>query len=583
MTAMKKRIFTDITERLRTFFANSSMTTQFVLPYLMLVTLPAVVFILFSYHLSEERIQRSLLKSADETVVQVASNLSFQFQLMVNVGQTIASSSEVRMIMDRPPVQVIEDYHDAESIRRVFSEMSIVSQGLKLRMYVDEFKLYAREGVNFFPKDDFLRSHDVTEKGYLLPDAMWKYEPAQGHWPSRVTYSVPVYGRRDVTKVNAYVQVGMDYSRLESLLASPELSTRASFWVLDSGGLTVLSHGSSDCPELSPEELEKSSGVVELESGNYAFARVQTSGWYLVYLVEAGSLQDSGGYLQLLLTMLTMIIAFAIFFLVVILAMILIITNYYDKRLQSIAMSLRLPDISQGEVTVYDKTSNLNLLANNTGKLILKVRELTEQSMQDKLKAQMAELKALQWQINPHFLYNALDTVNWAAIKRGDQDTSRIISLIARYFRLVLSGGNSNVTLEQELEFCQVYLQIQTEIDPGRFTFKIDSDRGLRPVVLPKMTVQPFVENALIHGVMKLRNRPGEMLVSVSQTDVNTIIKVSDNGYGFDTNRIIEGNSSEGFGIQNVLDRLKLFLECPPEINYISDSSGTTVELIIRL
>ncbi len=585
MTGMKKRPLSDVSMRLRTFFANSSMTTQFVLPYLLLVTLPAVVLILFSYHLSEDRIQRSLLKSADETVVQVASNLSFQFQLMLNVGQTIASSGEVRTIMDRPPSQVIQDYHDAESIRRDFAEMSIVSQGLQLTLYVDDSKLYAREGVNFFPKEDFLSSHDVTENGYLMPGSMWKYEPPRGRLASRVTYSVPVYGKRDVTKVNAYVQVGMDYARVESLLASPALSAGSSFWVMDKNGQTVLSHGAEDSPSptLTAKELEQDSGVVEQESCNYAYAKVLASEWYLVYLVEAGSLNDSGGYLQLMLTMLTMIIAFAVFFLIVILAMILFITNYYDKRLQSIAMSLRLPDISQGEMTLYDKTSNLNLLANNTGKLILRVRELTEQSVQDKLKAQMAELKALQWQINPHFLYNVLDTVNWSAIKRGDRDTSRIISLIAKYFRLVLGGGNSNVTLEQELEFCHVYLRIQTEINPGRFNFNIDTSGAARPVVLPKMTIQPFVENALIHGVLKLRDRPGEILVSVIQDEENTVIKVHDNGYGFDTGSLHTGGSSDGFGVQNVLDRLDLFLEQAPEINYTTNSSGTTVELIMRL
>lgn len=582
---MKKRSFAYTLSRLRDFFANRNMTTQFVLPYFLLVTLPAVVLILFSYHLSEERIQRSLLKSAGETVVQVASNLSFQFQMMVNVGQTIASSGEVRAIMDQPPVSVIQDYHDAEDLRRIFAEMSIVSQGLRLTMYVDDYKLYAREGVNFLPKAVFLQDHPVTEKGYLLPGAMWKYEPPRKQAASRVTYSVPVYGKRDVTQVNAYVQVSLDYAQVERLLASLDLSAGTTFWVLDENGQAVVSHGAQDCPVpvLDPEELEEASGVAEREAGSYAFARVQASGWYLVYLVEAASLRDDSGYLQLLVTLLTMIIAFAFFFLVVILALILLITNYYDKRLHNIALSLRLPDISQNEARVYSKTSHLNLLANNTGKLILRVKELTEQSLQDKLKAQMAELKALQWQINPHFLYNALDTVNWAAIKRGDQDTSRIISLIARYFRLVLGGGNSNVALSQELEFCQVYLQIQTEIDPGRFTFYIDTSGLARPVVLPKMTVQPFVENALIHGVMKLRDRPGHISVSVSQDGEYTTVQVSDNGYGFEASRRRAGGGAEGFGIQNVADRLELFLGQPPQIRYVSGSEGTTVRLVMRL
>lgn len=583
---MKIRSLSSVLHRLKTFLANSNLTTQFVLPYLLLIILPVVSLILFSYHLSEKHIERSLLRSADDTVIQVASNLSFQLKQMVNAGQSIANSNEVRTIMDRPPAPVIQDYYDAEEIRTIFTETTLVSQGLHLSMYVEDYKLYAREGVNFLPKEAFIASHAVTDKGYLLPGSVWQYEPATEERPARITFSAPIYGKRDVTKVTAYLQVSIDYSRVKSLLSSLELSANGEFWVLDGSGQVVAAHCGEDspAPELSPEDLALPGGAAESGGTYYAFARVKTSGWYLAYQVETGSLRDSDGYFQLLLSLLTMILVFAVFFLVVILAMILVITNYYDKRLQNIAHSLSSVDITQAESTVYKKTSNLNLLAHNTGKLILRVKELTEQSVQDKLAAQVAELKALQWQINPHFLYNALDTVNWAAIKRGDQDTSRIISLIAKYFRLVLGGGHSNVPLSQELEFCQVYLQMQTVIDPGRFTFSVDGSGLARDVVLPKMTVQPFVENALIHGVLKLQHRQGHIVVEVAQDDLSTTIRVSDNGVGFDASRLQLGaGDPEGFGVRNVYNRLELFLECPPELNYSSGSEGTTVEVHMKL
>ncbi len=555
---------------------------QFVLSYLLLIILPVAAIILFSYQLSEQHIERSLLRSAEDTVTQVASNLSFQLEQMMNVGQTIASADETRTIMERPPAQVIKDYYDAQKLRKTFTEAAIVTQGLRLSMYVEDYKLYAREGVYFFPKEMFAASHAVTDKGYLLPGSTWQCEPRLGEKPTSVTFSTPVYGKRDVTQVTAYMQVRMDYSRVEALLSSLELSAQGEFWVLDRSGQVVAAR----CGEnASPPRLpELPGGTVEHDGTCYVFARVQASGWYLAYRAEMGSLRDSSGYFQLLLGMLTMIIVFAVFFLVVILVIILVITNYYDKRMQNIAHSLSSVDITQAESSVYKKTSNLNLLANNTGKLILRVKELTEQSVRDKLAAQMAELKALQWQINPHFLYNALDIVNWAAIKRKDQDTSRIISLIARYFRLVLGGGHSNVPLSQELEFCRVYLQIQTEIDPGRFAFSVDSSGMVRDVVLPKMTVQPFVENALLHGVMKLQRRQGHIRVEVEQSSEYTAIRVADNGVGFDTTRLqLEAGDPEGFGVRNVYNRLELFLGSPPELNYSSDSKGTTVEVRMKL
>lgn len=172
------------------------------------------------------------------------------------------------------------------------------------------------------------------------------------------------------------------------------------------------------------------------------------------------------------------------------------------------------------------------------------------------------ELKSLFSQINPHFLYNTLDTIIWMAEFKDTEKVVSITKALAQFFRLSLSQGTQMIPLTQEIDHVSQYLYIQKERYGENLNYAFEVDPSLNNILVPKIILQPIVENAIYHGIKPLPY-PGHILIAVHQTSVYDIeITVSDNGVGFDPN--IKNDPSEttiklgGVGLENVNNRLKL-------------------------
>ncbi len=144
-----------------------------------------------------------------------------------------------------------------------------------------------------------------------------------------------------------------------------------------------------------------------------------------------------------------------------------------------------------------------------------------------------AEIKALQANINPHFLYNTLDQLNWLAIERGDHDMSKMLELLGKMLRIGLSKGESIITIENELKYLDYYLRIQKIQLEERIDYKIKVPKPVQHYFIPKLTLQPFVENAIIHGFQD--GRKGTVYITIIEEPNHLMIKVIDNGVGFRT------------------------------------------------
>jgi two-component system sensor histidine kinase YesM len=196
----------------------------------------------------------------------------------------------------------------------------------------------------------------------------------------------------------------------------------------------------------------------------------------------------------------------------------------------------------------------------------LKAEKLRVQNEQ-KLKRK-AELKALQMQIAPHFLYNTLDSIKWLAEKNDQADISRIATALAAYFRTALSRGAEHITIAEELEHTASYLAIQSMRYGTLFDYTIEAEEAVRPLMTVKLILQPLVENAIYHGI-KPSGRSGRIaIVAAAGPRQDIRITVSDNGSGIHPMKLqlikkrlerSEGVSAEGYGIFNVNDRLKLY------------------------
>lgn len=206
--------------------------------------------------------------------------------------------------------------------------------------------------------------------------------------------------------------------------------------------------------------------------------------------------------------------------------------------------------------------------------MVQRIRELIDDVYQSKIRQREAELKSLQAQVNPHFLYNTLNTICWTAQKRGQQDLADMVYSLSQVFRLSLSDGRDIIPLRDELELVRNYLLIQQTRFQPHFAFELDVPSSLLMVPIPKLTIQPLVENAVVHGIEPLEgNGFVQVRAYCDKTDMR--IEVLDNGTGIPRDKLeklldalhrdrrtISGLSQEGqrigWALLNIQERLTL-------------------------
>ena len=193
------------------------------------------------------------------------------------------------------------------------------------------------------------------------------------------------------------------------------------------------------------------------------------------------------------------------------------------------------------------------------------------------------ELALLQAQINPHFLYNTMDTIIWLIEADKQQEAVEMVANLSSFFRHSLSKGEDVITLAEEERHVRSYLQIQHARYQDIMEYILDIDPGLHDAMLPKLTLQPLVENALYHGI-KLKRAKGTIRITATLADGCVLLRVEDNGVGITPQRLaqlrdaMERQERVGFGLSAVNQRLRL--QFGPEYGLRLDSEegqGTTV------
>lgn len=230
-----------------------------------------------------------------------------------------------------------------------------------------------------------------------------------------------------------------------------------------------------------------------------------------------------------------------------------------------------------GAYELREVTRQFNAMLDQIDQLMAAIRRQEEATRQ-------YELRALSSQINPHFLYNTLDTIIWMAEFQDSQRVVQVTKSLATYFRLALNQGKDLICLSDEINHVRQYLFIQKQRYGDKLEYEIAENPAFDNLVLPKLVLQPLVENALYHGI-KEKEGQGHIKVSVQKKDSGLVIRIEDDGIGFQ----VAGDSSQsslkrgGVGLQNVDQRLKLHFGENYQMKIDSaPSKGTTVEIYIN-
>jgi two-component system sensor histidine kinase YesM len=399
-----------------------------------------------------------------------------------------------------------------------------------------------------------------------------------------------------------YIQVDLNYAIIEDLCKDIQLGSSGYVFILDKTGDIVyhprqqLIYGNLKTERI-PELLALREGFLTSEVDGrdilYTAKSSGRTGWIIVvvsYFSELLAGSRRAIYTFILLAILCFTVS-------------VFVSSFVSVRISRPIEALRrsMQEVEKGnfdmDITV-ECSNEVYQLARDCDIAVKKVRDLIEQNRKDSEQRRLLELRALQAQINPHFLYNTLDSIIWMVELGENQRAIEVTSNLARFFRLGINRGSEIITIRTEIEYLETYLSIQKT----RYKDKLDYEISFQPELygsrILKLLVQPLVENAIYHGI-KNKESPGVVRVYGEKEGEAMIIRVSDDGVGMDAERLdalrrslsdppvyeAEAGSEAshgGVGVRNVQERISLYFGSEYGLAFESTpGAGTTA--IVRI
>ncbi|RDY27958.1 sensor histidine kinase, partial [Lachnotalea glycerini] len=314
------------------------------------------------------------------------------------------------------------------------------------------------------------------------------------------------------------------------------------------------------------------------ESKLYTVFQSEKTGWTVVgvaYLSElmAGREKTQLAYLMtaLFLILISGIIA-------------IILSSEITKPLKELASSMKAVQeghFEHAEIQVLEK-NEIGMLSNSFNIMTQKIKELMEEIVREQKAKRKSELRALQSQINPHFLYNTLDSIIWMSESGKNQEVVLMTASLARLFRQSISNEDEIVSIRSELEYTKSYLTIQKMRYKDKLEFEFDVEEAIQEETIVKLVLQPLVENAIYHGI-KYKEGKGFIKITGHREQNDIIISIEDNGKGMSAEELShifeKKNNARGskVGVNNVNNRLKLYYGSHYGLKYDSKMNDKTI------
>ena len=226
---------------------------------------------------------------------------------------------------------------------------------------------------------------------------------------------------------------------------------------------------------------------------------------------------------------------------------------------------------------VYEPVSGVREVQNLSSSfahMVRKIQQLMATVRAEEVNLRKTELRALQAQINPHFLYNTLDSISWMCERGKNQEAVVMVNALAQLFRISISKGHELIPIRSEVQHAKSYLQIQSVRYKDQFSYRFEVDESCLDYLCNKITLQPIIENAIYHGINGLVDE-GEIVIRIESQGDDILATVEDNGVGMEKEQIDaifrRSDSKSGIGIKNVNDRLKI---------WFGEAYGITIESV---
>lgn len=502
------------------------------------------------------------------SVNQAVDTMENQMQIYENLIDYLSYSQDLRNVLNQRGQSDYEMYVRYTDIVDPLLEMpQIYHQEIKgITIYSDNVDV--AHGESIVPMSE-LEEQEWNSK--LSDSSLLEWFVKRGA-NREVVAARKFYGEEDLTAV---LSIRLNYTKVLETFSST-LKEQTGGLVCDDEGNVIYSGYSMD-EEYRPEKPES----LEYIRANYVCMEreMESTGWiFCMYRPEKIITKSA----QMLTGQNFPIIGICIVLLVA-------LSYIFSKRLVSCLERLteNMNQVHMGfrKVTVHSESKDeVGTLIRSFQRMMDELNKLISEVYEAKIELQHTEMRALQAQINPHFLYNSLSIINWKAIEAEEDEISKVTLDLSTYYRTSLNRGETMTTVENEINNIRAYLRIQLIMHDNSFRVEEEIDENLFTCEIPKLILQPLVENAIEHGLDPLEQEDKVLTVVVKKEEDLLVFRIKDNGNGMSMEQAekILGCQSPGYGVHNVYDRIKLLYKEKGSVKIFSkEGAGTRVEIRI--
>jgi len=570
----------------RRFF---SLQYKFLIFSVLIVLVPLILVSAFSYLKSTDVIEEKVSLSNFKTVQQIGESINFVFNDMGNSALNLWHNKEFMRYFAIPSTEILS------SRNYLLSAQNEVNNFVVFRASIASIYVQGMNGLTF---DSASSTNTISSEmedqlialrgeGIWIADEITKYDFSS---LKVISYVKMLKDINDLSSNLAIIKINVAEQEISNIYQDRLLSANSDFFIIDENKIIISSLDKSkigtvltsqyDDPRLYQENSGYFKSLLNGDAYIETYYNLSRPGWKLINLVPMHELSNDTKMIRDI-TIYAVLICFSLCVL-----MIILFSHRVLSPLNRIRKSMKTLEKENFNVNLPVKGNDeIALIGTSFNRMSKRLGELVNEVYTGQIKQKEAELKALQAQINPHFLYNTLDTIYWMCRMEKAYESSELVQALSKLFRLSLNSGNEITSVEREVEHLHSYITIQKKRFEDLIHFDIDVSPETLSCQVVKLVLQPLVENAIHHGIEQ-KGSSGTIAIRIAKEDDQLVYRITDNGAGADEaeitallTKVEDGN--RGFGIKNVNDRLQLNFGSDCGIQFIT-SPGNGMTVIVR-
>ena len=497
---------------------------------------------------------------------------------------------------ERPYMEQWLEYYE---LNKEFNSYEISNSVYRFCLYVPDEVMYAGNQYYFDGVSRLKERSDYVDLRYALnrgEDYVAISRERDGVDQQDTSQMVTLYHRiaskKEKEEELGICSISVSAKYFQDIMKNANITSEGLVYLMSENGRMITSSNSSILQKMQKKGILLNYGaelfMEKRKEGQkeYYITRQNVDGasWQMILIIPENEYEDQYRFLWLSAAlMLGSMIA-------VIVLMSYLLSGYYVGRLKK--LNVEMTGLESGNLNanlpITTEEDEIEEIYHNFNGMVQEVQRLMQEHYQLGKEVKMAEVRALQAQINPHFLYNTLDLVNWISMDYGAEEIGTLTWNLARFYRLSLNHGKSLISIGEEVEHVEVYVNIENYHFDNAISLEVDVPEELKSYACLNIILQPFVENAIVHGIAEKPDIEScEIRICARREEQDIVFSVQDDGPGVDVKEMQKETQQDirtaqhGYGVRNINFRLKLCFGEKYGVTYLESEKGTHVEIKI--